>query len=129
MAESELARKLRVLPGKRLLVVNGPEGYDSALAPLPPGAEVATHASGIFDVVQVFVHDRDELRRVLPAATAALAPAGILWVAWPKKTSILAADLDRDSLWAELNTRGWVGVASIAVDATWSALRFKRESV
>src|SRR5262249_43182285 len=123
-----LARKLRVLPGKRLLVVNGPEGYDWALAPLPPGAEVATHASGMFDVVQVFARDRSQLLRVLPEATAALGPAGLLWVAWPKKTSKLASDLDRDSLWAELNMLGWVGVASIAVDATWSALRFKRGS-
>jgi hypothetical protein len=126
VADSELARKLRVLPGKRLLVLNGPEGYDRALAPLPPGTETAAHASGVFDVVQVFVRNRDELRRALPGATAALAPAGILWVAWPKKRSKLATDLDRDSLWAERNTQGWVGVASIAVDATWSALRFKR---
>jgi hypothetical protein len=127
MAESALAKKLRVLPGNRLLVLNVPDGYESELAPLPDGASVTTAAEGTFDVVQAFARDSTELRRIVPVATSALAPGGILWIAWPKKTAKLASDLDRDSLWAALNAAGWVGVASIAVNETWSALRFKHD--
>jgi hypothetical protein len=127
MAESGLAKKLRVLPGNRLLVLNAPEGYVSQLSPLPEGATVAASAAGTFDVVQAFAHDHAELRRIVPEAAGAIAPSGILWISWPKKTARLASDLDRDSLWAALNAAGWVGVASIAVNETWSALRFKRD--
>jgi hypothetical protein len=127
MAESALAKKLRVLPGNRLLVLNAPVGYESELLPVPDGVSVATSAEGAFDVVQAFARDSAELRRVLPVATQALAPGGIVWIAWPKKTAKQNSDLDRDSLWAALNASGWVGVASIAVNETWSALRFKRD--
>ncbi len=130
MAESALAKKLRVLPGNRVLLLNAPEGAEDELLPVPEGASVATTATtpdGIFDVVLAFARDSAELGRILPLATGALAQRGILWIAWPKKTAKLSSDLDRDGLWAGLNATGWVGVASIAVNETWSALRFKRD--
>jgi hypothetical protein len=45
------------------------------------------------DVVLLFVTRHGDLRRRFPRLARALAPAGRLWVAWPKKASGIAADL------------------------------------
>lgn len=51
-----------------------------------------------------------------------------MWVAYPKTTSGVATDLTRDVGWATMNEAGWGVVSQVAVDATWSALRFKPEA-
>lgn len=128
MPETTLAKKLRILPGNRLLLLNAPDGYLTLLAPLPDGVEVASGATehtGTFDVVQAFTHDRAALDRLWPTALAATRPGGVLWICWPKQSAKLATDLDRDALWAAVHTHGWSGVTSVSVNATWSALRFR----
>jgi len=50
----------------------------------------------------------------------------ILWIAYPKLTSKLAADLNRDIIHNLAPSHGLDTVSQIAIDADWSALRFKR---
>jgi uncharacterized protein YdeI (YjbR/CyaY-like superfamily) len=38
------------------------------------------------------------------------------------------SDLSRDGAWQPLISRGWAPVAQVAIDATWSAVRFKPEA-
>lgn len=127
MADTALAKKLLIRPGNRVLVLNAPEGYRDELGPLPDGAEVATEPEGAFDVVQLFARDTAELDRDWPAASAATKPGGVLWVAWLKQSAKSPTDLNRDILWSRLRTTGWTGVASVSVNAMWSALRFRPE--
>ena len=53
-----------------------------------------------------------------------LAPRGMLWVSWPKKSSGQFVDLTEDGVRAVLLPEGWVDVKVCAVDATWSGLKF-----
>ncbi|EMO90289.1 hypothetical protein LEP1GSC024_3685 [Leptospira noguchii str. 2001034031] len=50
----------------------------------------------------------------------------ILWIAYPKKSSGIKTDLDRDHGWEPLSKNGYEGVALISLDDVWSALRFKK---
>jgi hypothetical protein len=50
----------------------------------------------------------------------------ILWVAYPKSSSELAADLSRDVIHALALRYGLDTVSQIAIDEDWSALRLKR---
>jgi hypothetical protein len=61
-------------------------------------------------------------------ATPALGRAlgGILWLAYPKLTSGLAADLSRDIIHELAPEYGLDTVSQIAIDGDWSALRLKR---
>jgi hypothetical protein len=52
--------------------------------------------------------------------------AAILWVAYPKLSSGLAADLSRDIIHALAPKYGLDTVSQIAIDEDWSALRLKR---
>ncbi len=123
-----LAAKLQVKPGSRLLVLNAPEGYRSALEPLPEDAEVSeTPDEGAFDVVQAFVKDRLDVERYAAEAIRALKPGGALWFSYPKQSAKVATDLTRDKGWDVVARAGLRPVAQVAVDDVWSALRFRPE--
>jgi hypothetical protein len=72
-----------------------------------------------------FAHDR----AALAEAAAALVPhyrrGGILWLCYPKKTGALKSDITRDSGWEPVSEAGLLGVTQVALDETWSALRFR----
>ena len=76
------------------------------------------------DVVVFFTTRRAELERRLPALKATLAPADGLWIAWPKKASKLATDLDFDAVQSAGLAAGLVDNKSCAIDGDWQALRF-----
>jgi hypothetical protein len=48
----------------------------------------------------------------------------IAWVAYPK-AGRLETDLNRDILWRHMETKAVSGVRQIAIDALWSAMRFR----
>jgi hypothetical protein len=124
-----LAKKLLLSRGQRVLVLRAPQTALDAIAP-PEGVELATsHAArGVFDVVVLFVSSDKGLADHAPKAIAAVKPGGVLWFAYPKKTSGVVSDLSRDDGWQALISRGWGPVAQVAVDATWSAVRFEPEA-
>jgi len=137
MSDTTLTKKLTLKPGQRALVVRAPDGYVQALAPLPDGltltqigalAALADMEAGAFDNIQVFFTLRAEVEQTTEAAIRALKPGGALWLCYPKlsaKTARGGSDLTRDTGWGALTQRAWRPVTQIALDATWSALRFK----
>jgi hypothetical protein len=118
-----LARKLLIKPGSRIALVNPPPGYEDRLRPLPDGAEVVDLQPGL-DVVQVFARDRAELELAAGALTS-VREGGLLWVCYPKGGRKAGTDLNRDLLWEALSRSGLAGVTLVAVDETWSAMRFR----
>ena len=78
---------------------------------------------GPLDLVVCFVTARRQLERRLPALRAALAPAGMLWVAWPKRASGVATDMTEDVVREVVLPTGLVDTKVAAIDETWSGLR------
>lgn len=124
-AESPLARKLLIKSGNRLALLFPPPGYPEQLEPLPAGVELTGPDGTPADQVQLFVRDLDSLRREAPAALSAVRPGGIVWIVYPKQTSGIKTDINRDTCWAALQESGWRPVTQVAVDDVWSALRFR----
>ncbi len=58
-----------------------------------------------------------------PAAKA-LAPAGMLWISWPKRSSGVATDLTGDVVRQNGLDAGLVDVKVCAVTEVWSGLKF-----
>jgi hypothetical protein len=126
MTTTALAKKLLVKPGHRVAVINAPAGYAELLRPLPEGAELVDPSGSPVDVVQVFLRDSAQLERDGPAAVKAMKPDGLLWACYPKGGKKAGTDLNRDILWDLMGKQsGLVGVTLIAVDDTWSAMRFR----
>ncbi|HUY77798.1 MAG TPA: hypothetical protein VMV29_13585 [Ktedonobacterales bacterium] len=137
MPDTSLARKLTLRLGQSMLVAHAPDGYNQALSPLPEGvtlteigalAGLADATAGTYDNVQVFFTLRAEVEQSADAAIRALKPGGALWLCYPKlsaKATRGASDLTRDTGWDAFTAREWRPVTQVALDATWSALRFK----
>jgi hypothetical protein len=119
-----LLRKLAIKPGQRIVFVSAPPGLVEGLGPLPSGVTVEAEPVAPMDWLMVFVQSQAELRAQLTPLARALAPAGSLWVAWPKKSSGVASDLTEGVVQAAGLAAGLVDNKVCSVDATWSALRF-----
>jgi hypothetical protein len=122
-----LVGKLGIKPDSRLALIDAPADLLGALGELPPGVVIrrrATGSTGSLDVIVAFCVRRAELEQRLPRLRAALAPAGGLWIAWPKRTSGVPTDLS-DGVVREVGlAAGLVDNKVCAIDATWSGLRF-----
>lgn len=121
MSDKPLIERLQVKNGRTLAVVKRPSTVPASLV---AGANEAP--VGKADVVLVFAPDRKRLDAALSEVTPKLGPGAIFWVAYPKLTSSLAGDLNRDIIRAAVPAHGLDTVSQIAVDEDWSALRLKR---
>jgi hypothetical protein len=128
MAINALAKKMHLKPGYRARVLNAPDGHGRLLEPLPDGVELLAGKAKDVDWVLLFVHDSKELKRHAAGAVQSLKPEGLLWIAYPKKTSKIATDLTRDEGWSVMADVDMEICSMVAVDATWSCARFRRKS-
>ena len=117
-------RKLGIKPAARLALIGAPDGFDATLGQLPPGVSVRRSLRGGFDVAVAFFVQRRALGRRLPALTAALEPAGGLWIAWPKRSSGIDTDVTDDVVRELGLAAGLVDNKVCAIDRVWSGLRF-----
>jgi hypothetical protein len=125
MTENSLIKKLQLKPGLRALFLNAPEGYVASLGPLPEGVALVDGPPGKLDFVQLFVRDSAELAKYAPAALTAIKRDGVFWISYLKKSSGVVSDLTRDAGWTPLTAAGLRPVTQIAIDKTWSALRWR----
>ena len=127
MPDTPLWKKLGIKPGYRVLVLNAPADYLHLLADLPDGVELSTEPLGDsqFDIVHGYVSSRADLDRLAGPAMSNLKPGGALWFSYPKKSSKVKTDMDRDNNWEPLTGAGLRVVTAISIDDTWSGLRFR----
>lgn len=121
MSDKPLAERLQVKGTRRLAVLGATPELDHAIGVSDRRALLAEA-----DVILLMVPDRTHLDAELPKVLATAQAAAILWVAYPKLSSPLAADLSRDVIHALAPGHGLDTVSQIAIDQDWSALRLKR---
>jgi len=121
MEDTALLKKLLIKPGFRSTVINSPDGYLSKLGSLPIESEL----DGKFDFVHLFVRNKEEVELLGPKAVEAVKPEGILWISYPKGSSKIKTDINRDKGWDGIKAMGFVGGSMISIDETWSAMRFR----
>jgi Protein of unknown function (DUF3052) len=77
-----------------------------------------------FDFIFLFAKSCAGLALDLMPAAKALAPAGMLWISWPKKSSGVATDITGDVVRQSGLDAGLVDVKVCAVTEVWSGLKF-----
>jgi hypothetical protein len=118
-----LPKKLGIKPGFRVQLVRAPE---EVLAELSVDLASCLKQKDSLDFAMIFTKSAAELAKEFPRLAKTLAPAGMLWVSWPKKTSGVATDLD-DNVVREIGLdAGLVDVKVCAVTEIWSGLKFVR---
>ena len=119
-----LVDKLGIKPGARLQFVSEPQDFAGLLGDLPDGSRTALR--GALDFAMLFVKSQSDLRKRFARLRDRLEPNGMLWVAWPKKTSGVETDLTEGVVRDFGLESGLVDVKVCAVDDTWSGLKFVR---
>jgi hypothetical protein len=121
-----LVQKLGIKAGATIAIFNAPRGYDRILGKVPQQVTRKATLAGPLDFIQFFTTQRQEVERRFAALARALAPAGMLWISWPKKASGVATDLTEDVIRVIGLAHGLVDVKVAAVDEVWSGLKFVR---
>ena len=122
---TSIVKKLGLKPGMRALVLGAPSGYMDSLAPLPDGVAVSESLGSAHEFVQFFATKKSEITKSAKKLLQSAAPGALVWVTYPKKTSIVDSDLSREEVFAAMEGTGWRPVSQIAIDDVWSALRFR----
>lgn len=119
-----LPKKLGIKPGFRLHLANAPAEVRAELREALAQCEMKP--GGELDFAMLFTKSRAELAREFSQTAKLLAPAGMLWVSWPKKSSGVASDLDDNLVRIIGLDAGLVDVKVCAVTEVWSGLKFVR---
>ena len=115
-----MSRKLGLKPGLRVSLLNVPDGWTLAGAPL----DLEWVQDGPADVVLCFVTELADVVASYPALGERIRPAGALWLAWPRRAGGHVSDINGDRLRELILPSGLVDNKNAALDVDWSALRF-----
>jgi hypothetical protein len=119
-----LAKKLGIQDGHHVVLLGAPDGFEDTLEPLPPvKIDRSLRGKLPIDVAVVFVTRRADLEARVTQVQPRLAPAGGLWIAWPKKASKVPTDIVEDTIRDVCLPRGLVDNKVCAIDEIWSGLR------
>lgn len=119
-----LPKKLGIKPGMSMAVLKPPPDIDDILGELPEGVTIGHRLTGHRDLVLIFITRQADLASRLPALINAIAPNGMIWVAWPKRASKIETDMTEDVIREiVLPTSDLVDVKVCAIDQVWSGLK------
>jgi hypothetical protein len=118
-AMTTLAKKLQLKTGQSLMLVNPPAGTENYFAT----EEIDITEKS--DAVLIFTNSLVEVEKIVLPAFESVFEDSLVWVAYPKGSSGVKTDVNRDKLWDALKRTGWRPVRQIALDDIWSALRFR----
>lgn len=122
-SETPLIKKLGLKPGARVTFINAPEGWREELGELPTGVKIIGVQKPL-DFVLFFPKSLDDLENKFPKLAEKLAPTGMIWIAWPKKSSGVATELAFDVVQPVGLNLGLVDTKICAINEIYSALRF-----
>jgi hypothetical protein len=123
-SSTPLPKKLGIKEGSRIAFVNAPKNFQEYLGLLPENVEIVTRLTKPLDLVLLFVQTEHALLRDFAKLSAKLATNGMIWIAWPKKSSQVTTDLSFERVQRIGLDGGLVDVKICAIDETWSGLKF-----
>jgi len=125
-----LFEKLEFADEKNLLIQGLPSSIEKQFCKLSFAKNMTPLLkSRKIDFALVFAVNENQLNGILRDVMPALKEDTKFWVAYPKITSKIVTDLNRDSSWQQLTSAGYETVSEVALDHVWSAARFERPSV
>jgi hypothetical protein len=123
-SDTPLIKKLGIKEGFRILIVNSPKDFPATLGSLPNNVKRVKSNSKTIDFILLFSNAEKKLKKEFPQLARKLVSNGMLWVAWPKKSSGVETDLLFENVQRIGLNAGLVDVKICAVDDVWSGLKF-----
>jgi hypothetical protein len=122
-SETPLAKKLGIKAGARVTFLNAPDGFRESLDELPANVKIIGVQKPI-DLIVFFPKSVEDLESKFAKLAEKLSPAGMFWIAWPKKSAGVETDLSFDAVQQTGLALGLVDNKVCAISDVHSALRF-----
>ncbi len=125
MSVNPTHKKLRLQAGLTATTLNAPEDYLDLIGGEPEGVRFITAPFSEVDFLHLFAEDQSELDAYIDRALKSVKYDGLLWLSYPKGSSGIQTDINRDVIWEHLKSYGIRPVSQISLNETWSAIRFR----
>ena len=120
-----LFKKLGIKDGIRVSLLHMPTDVRAELKPALSACEIDRAGKKPVDFILYFAKSKAGLGD-FERLVNSLAPNGMIWISWPKKTSGLPTDLDENKVRSIGLAGGLVDVKVCAISDVWSGLKFVR---
>lgn len=122
-------KKLNFKEQSAVLILNAPLSFEENLKSIQDETKIIRSVEGVTETTfcMVFATKQMEIDAIAPVIAPLLKGDAILWMCYPKGTSkIYNCDFNRDTGWKIMGNFDLEPVRMVAIDADWSALRFKK---
>ena len=120
-------KKLNLKAQTEIAVVNAPASFEPEIAALRGVAVRRSLAGAEVAFSLAFVTKQPEVDALAKSVAKRTVGDAVVWFAYPKQSSKkYKSEIDRDHGWAALGAAGFEPVRMVAIDADWSAKRFRR---
>lgn len=123
-----LWKKLNFKGHSHILALDYPSSFQSELDAMAGATEIITDPAALEEVsfCLVFATEQTRIKEHIATLGPKLTGETILWFCYPKKSSKnYQSDITRDTGWEPLGEWKLEPVRQVAIDADWSALRFR----
>ena len=122
-----ILEKLQLKEEKNLLIQGLPSSVEKQFAKLSYNKNLTPLLkTRKIDFALIFAINQLQLNNILKEVFPALHPESKLWIAYPKTTSKIVSDLNRDASWEILSKNEYEAVRQVTLDHVWTAMRFKK---
>ena len=120
-----LEQKLDLKPEYNCLLINILTDYCAWFKNLNLNLKIVeSETASELDFVHAFCRSYNELNTVIKSAKPLLKSTGMIWISWPKKSSKIPSEIDRESIRDFVLKEGLVDVKVASINDDWSALKF-----
>ncbi len=117
-------KKLGIKEGNSILIANAPGNYMELLGVLPPNVHQALPKEIDLDFIHYFETHLSTFEEKFFQLREQLHSNGMLWISWPKGSSKMSTDLNRDLIREFILESDMVDIKVCSIDETWSGLKF-----
>ena len=123
-----ILEKLQLINEKNILIQGLPSSIEKQFSKLSFAKNMTPLLkTRKIDFALVFAVNENQLNGILKDVMPSLKGESKFWVAYPKSTSKIVTDLNRESSWNRLTCEGYESIERVELDHVWSAMRFTKE--
>lgn len=124
MSDKSISQRLFIKSGYRVALIGAPDNFIDQIGDLPEKVIITRSVGKTTNIVQAFVDNTEKLIDFLDNLFKENKDL-MIWIAYPKGTSKIKTDLNRDIISKIASDYGMKTVAMISIDEKWASMRLK----